>query len=571
VPYDTKPAETAPALEPLPEPAPEDATEPAAQRRTWARRASRGARRLPAACWLVTGLWALLLAAGTIVWPATYGLDESQHIDMAYAYSDSLHLYRPAERTFSAAVTNIQQFYVGHPLKRSLATATIPPRGARPSLADLGGGRPLGKVENPMVQHPPAYYVLAGAVLRIPAVERLPFDQAIALVRLLSVLCLLPLPALCWLAARRLGMAEPVALAGAVVPLGIPGLVRTGSVVTNDALLVLSGSVLTYLLIRVVTGDLRRRTAAGVAAALATALLTKGFALALPPVVGLCYLIAARRHRTVPVAPAAIAASGAALGGLWWLRNLLLFHAVQPSGYRPGWADLVYQPATFQGRFATFLPSFLNAFVNRMWGGLGIPDQPAQPPLLVWGWVTIVSAGVLVTLLTQRPPPLTRGTAAVLLLPFVLAVAIVISGSWPVYHKFVRFVGVQGRYGYVGILGLIVVAVAGLGQLVAPAFLRRLPVVLLALALGTELSALVVLTDDWFTAGPQPLPAKLHQGVAALLNLSPWPRPLTALPFVLAAVLAAGCLRLLARPGRTGPLGAPPPRPAEAAAPAARS
>jgi hypothetical protein len=503
--------------------------------------------------WVLTGLWGMLLAAGTILWPATYGLDESQHIDMTYAYSQSLHLYDPGELVWSAGVTGIQQYYVGHPPKRSMVTATIPARGSRPSLGDLGGNQRVGIAENPMVQHPPAYYLLAGAVLRVPGVANLPFDQVIGLIRLFSLLCLLPLPALCWLTVRRLGGSEPIALAAGMVPLGVPGLLRTGAVVTNDSLLVLGSSVLTYLLVRVLTGDLRRRTAAGVAVALAIALLSKGLALVLPLVVAVSYLVAARRYRARPLAPLGIAALGGVAGGLWYLRNLLRYDAVQPSGFHPGYDGQVYGPATFNGRLANFVPGFLRGFFGRMFDGLGIPDKPAQAPLLVWGWIAILAIGLLVTVLVRRPPPLTRATAVVLLLPFTLASLLIFTGSWGDYHRYGVFTGVHGRYAYLGIAGLVAVAVTGLGQLIAPAFHRRLPLAVFAAALLTELTAFVVINDDWFTLGQDTLVGRLHQGAATMLRISPWPAPLTALPFVAAAGLTVACLVLLVRQARVEP------------------
>lgn len=505
------------------------------------------AGRIPGLVWLVTAVWGLLMALGTIVWPATYGLDESAHIDMAYAYATDARLYDPGTLGYSQAVTKIQAYYVGHPLRRTLAEASLPARGARPSLDQLGSQRVIGRQTsiNQMTQHPPAYYALCAVVLKVPGVSSLAFDQQIGLMRLVSLLCMLPVPLLAWATARALRLPDWTALAAAVVPLGVPGLLRTGSVVNNDALLVLATSVLLWLLARVLSGDLRRRTAAGIAVALAVALLTKGLALVLPPIVGVAYLVAWRKQRRFPVLPLLIAAAGGVVGGLWWLRNLVRFGVVQPNGFGPDFERTVFGPPTNIGHFDVFLPTFTNAFFVRAWAGLGIPDTPAQPPVLVWAWLILVAIGVVAALSVRSPLP--RVGSIALVAPFVLSGLVVASQSWTTYQAYGRLAAVQGRYAYLGIAGLAVVAVLGLGQLLLPRYRLRLPVVLFGLAMVTEAAAVYLIAGNWFHRDSMSAFGRAHEGFAAMLRLSPWPAPLTVLPFLAVVLLAPVGLVLLAR------------------------
>jgi hypothetical protein len=57
-------------------------------------------------------------------------------------------------------------------------------------------------------------------------------------------------------------------------------------------------------------------------------LLTKGTSLVLPLIVAAAYLVGWRRAKaSFPWRPAAIVTVAGAVGGLWWLRNLLEFGA----------------------------------------------------------------------------------------------------------------------------------------------------------------------------------------------------------------------------------------------------
>ncbi|HEY2043292.1 MAG TPA: DUF2142 domain-containing protein [Jatrophihabitans sp.] len=520
-------------------------------RRNWTLAAPGRVRRawtsLPVVVWLITGLWGCLLAAATIVWPVGYGLDESAHIDMSYAYSHSLHLYGPAERTFAAAIGGFQHYYTGHPPSPSLAKASLPPRGERPTFNQLGGNAPNSTGVDQMVQHPPAYYLLGAAVFDTPGVSRLAFDQQIALVRLVSLLLILPIPALAWATAKRLGARPPVAVGAAAVVLGIPGLIRVGSSVTNDSLIVLSGGVLTYLAARVMTGDTRRRTAGWIAFWLCVALLTKAFGGVFPFVVLAAYLVQWRTTRRLPVVQVLICAAGGALGALWWLRNVIVYGHLQPGGWGEDFEANTFKRAGKPGQIHDYLPGALVRLISRVWDGLGIPDRPSQPPLLVWGWVFLAMVGLLAALLIRQKAAYGRAKSVVMVLPLVLTAVVVVTAEWHDYFIYHVYAGLQGRYLYPGIVGVAAAVVVGLQQLLLPQFRRGLAVGTTILALVGIGSSFFLVGRAWFANGSVTLVGSLHEAAGTMLRISPWPQWATLLPFVGAVLLAVVTVAAIAR------------------------
>jgi small subunit ribosomal protein S36 len=77
------------------------------------------------------------------------------------------------------------------------------------------------------------------------------FPAQLGVLRLLSALLLLPLPALAAAAARRLGAAPAVVTAAALLPLAVPQLAHVGASVNNDVLLVLLGAAVAVPLLGV--------------------------------------------------------------------------------------------------------------------------------------------------------------------------------------------------------------------------------------------------------------------------------------------------------------------------------
>lgn len=188
---------------------------------------------------------------------------------------------------------------------------------------------------------------------------------------------------------------------------------------SNDGLLLVATSVLLHGLALVVTGDLTRRTAAWVAAALAVALWTKGLALVLPVPIAVAYLYAARRARAQPAdpspttAPASLARTlaapvgllvvGALVGSVWWVRNLVVHGAVQTDGLGKAGQLALYGTPDDSGRLGDFLNGFLYLTAVRLWERGGSADIPLPGPVVVAGWGALLGAGLLLALLVPDP------------------------------------------------------------------------------------------------------------------------------------------------------------------------
>ena len=526
-------------------------------------RLRRRLRAIPPTLWFVTALWGALLVGASVLWPMSYGYDEPQHIDMAYVYSVApFHFYGPGQLRLTLADVGMQHAVPGYPPRKPLSVAPIAARPQRPSFAGLGGHQfEDGGQPNQMVQHPPLYYWMAAAVLRFPGVSSLAWDLQVWLMRLLSVALVLPLPALCWATARRLlisrgrssAPASRLAVLAAAIPLTVPNLIRDGASVNNDSLLILTSSILLYLLSRVLTGDLSRRTAVWVAVTLAAAMLTKGFALLYPVAVLAAYLFAAwhgadRLAARVRILwpQLAIAAAGGVVGVLWWLRNLIDYHTLQPNGFGANYDIVLFGPPDHRGTLAHFVPKFFSSFIQLIWGGVGLPAPPLAGPLIVYGWLAFVVAGIALALLLGYRPG-TRGRAAILLLAPVLTILVVAKGSWGEYKLWSDGVrSSQGRYVYplMAVLGPLA-AIGWISLLRVP--LLRTRILLRDLLLPAVIAGAVVTNEvvwelilrSWYVPAKRPFPHGLRAGVDALLRWSPLPVGLTlALVVVIPAVLS---------------------------------
>lgn len=504
-------------------------------------------RAVPPLVRAATGGFVALMVAMLYLYPAYYGVDEAGHFDMAYAYSMGDGIYAPGTRWVANGVLRPEYgqphgAFIGAPPRTSFAETPAVPRSQRPTLEQAGGDTP-SKVSDQMTQHPPLYYLFGAAVLDVPGVSGLAYDWQFALLRLLSLAFMIPLPWLFWRTARALGAAD-LAPAASLVPLLAPAFARTGASVTNDSLLILCFGAATYLLARVVTGDNSRRTGIWLAVWIALALLTKGFALELPLIAALAYLVCWRRHQVRVRAPVVTVACGAILGGLWWAHNLLAYGTVQPSGYPPGYNDVVFkQLAQGHGHLRGFLTTFARLMTKRFWGSLGILEPP-------WANTAFAVAATLVLLLLALVGVLwgLRGrwgsaAALVLALPFLLTLILLLAGSWPDWAEFKVPAGMQGRYLFPAFAGLTAVAFVGLSRLVRGRARRLVaPAVFVAAAYTEVWSFRQVLQEWWEPRDGTSGWAAFRAALRALVSWAPWPAAASA---VLGLVIVALVLWLV--------------------------
>jgi 4-amino-4-deoxy-L-arabinose transferase-like glycosyltransferase len=510
--------------------------------------------RVPGLVWAITGLHVALMALTSILYPPFSGYDEPQHIDMVWSYYNGDGIYGPGERILDrgieVAVTGLPS--PANPTRSRYGLAAIPPRGERRSFDSLNDGEPTGfRVPNQMVQHPPLYYAGEAALLHLmPGYRNLPFDQQVWLMRLLSILLVAPMPVLAWATARTLTGGGPVPLVAASLPVTVPGLSRVGGSVQNDNLMIVLVGLLTLVMAKVLAGDLRKRTglAAGVLTGLAC--LTKGFALVLPVFVTAAYAVAWLRHRRRPVAPWALATvSCAAISAWWWVRNLALYGAVQPSGLGTYWtAQIESQGSRTGGTTGEYIGKFVVRFSYRMWGGIGYPENPKLAVWLTWAWLVLLLAGAALGVAYGLRGRWGHAAAFTFAMPWLMIVGMLFVSAHGSFLENRRLPGIQGRYTYPALVGMAALFAIGVCW-VARRHARWLPLGVLAAGLLTQAYAWLLLVTTWWLippGTPYRITAWRETGVR-ILYAAPWPKAVSALPFLVVPVLSVLVLVLAAR------------------------
>lgn len=527
---------------------------------------------VPSFIWVTVAAQASLVFLCLILYPAGYGYDEPQHVDMAYSYAEGNPPLDPGERYLATGVAR-SQVGPGFPPTRPFTGLPVTDRSDRLSFEALGGDAPTtAGLPNQMVQHPPLYYLGGAVILNLPGFSGLPYDQQFSLLRLLSAALIIPLPLLSWKAAREALGDGWFAHAAAVLPLTLPNLARTGASFNNDSLLIFLGSVFTLLLVRVLMGDASRKTAWMIALVTLAAMMTKAFGLLFAPVAILAYLVAWLRSRKgFPYGPLVIVAALACIpGSVWWVRNLVLYDAIQPFGYGVPVSQLVGSPRPPDGDLLDFVTGFFRRLAARFYGGIGLPEAPTFSSRLAVLWITILLAlSILGALVPSRSghrtdvanaddssgsgsPSLSLGRlgVVVILLPGALALFAVMAQAYRMWSGYGGvFAGVQGRYLYHAIVALAVAAAAGISALPLSRLHRWLPLAVVLGAVATQLYAWLLLIESWWvpTRAQGDLDEPSLRAWVGLATWSPWPEVVTAAAAVVPAVAAVGLVAAAAR------------------------
>lgn len=372
-----------------------------------------------------------------------------------------------------------------------------------------------------MLQHPPAHYGLVAVVVTAAGGGDLAWDRAQLLMRAVSAVLVAAAVALVVGAVRWATGDRRAGLVGGASVLTIPFFTNAGAYVSNDTLLLAACSATVYLLLRAVRdpGAASWLLPAG-GAAYGLALLTKGFALFLAPVVAVLALLVVigrrgeRRRSLLQAGVAAVLCLG--IGGWWWVRNYLTLGTVQPS--RLGARERSETPVDGYS-LQDFAVGALGRLNATFWGRGGRPDV-ALPDLVPWS-LSVVLAVVVVVALTHRRA---RWLLVVLASYPAAVAATVILNAHGIYWDTGRpFQGVQGRYLYSGVAAFSL-AVGSAFHVAARRLPRRvdrwtLPA-LLAVSVAASVTALVW-TSARTWAGRDPGSALLR-GVAEGSSWTPW-------------------------------------------------
>jgi 4-amino-4-deoxy-L-arabinose transferase-like glycosyltransferase len=521
-------------------------------------RASAAARwtgRWPRRLWLLVALQALLMLGTTVLYPAFQNPDEYAHVDYVIAHRDGQWFDGPGQRQFQSGVVKADSLVPNIQWRLHVAQPPLA-RSARASFDALGTAPQNAERTNQMVQHPPLYYGLAvGYSFLIPHFSQQPFDWQVFWLRFLSMLLLLPVPLLIFGTARRIGGSQNLALLAALIPLSIPTYLRTGASVTNDSLLVLVCTVLLALLVRVAWGDLSRRTAIWVGLVWSAALLTKGFALALPPAIVLAYLLGARgglaeRVRTAWRPAAGSGGIGAALGGWWWVRNLSVYGAVQPQGF--GDISDTLRQTTFGrdrpgGTDVAFFKSFVLLLAQRGWGSIGLLDNPGLDNRLLWSmsgiFVLVLVFGLVVAVRPLRdrfamsmPNRWNLGRAVLLVPPTMLILGVPYVGSRTAYLQGQQLAGIQIRYLLPALLGQVLLAAVALHVMARRLDRWLAPVLLTGAVVFLALSPNEVLDLEMSSSSPS-YQIRMGDAFRFVVGWAPFPTALAVCLLILTVVV----------------------------------
>lgn len=489
----------------------------------------------------VTATFGLLLVLWAALVPTFQAPDERAHFDAAVHVAIGDGWPDPGDLRILEAV---QQ-----------ATSTSHADSA-PTMGDLlrsTGAAPSDAVDQ-MTQHPPAYYVVAAGVLHLVHFESLQPHAALLAVRLLGALFVLPLPALAWATVRRVTRSPRAALVGAFAVLAVPELASIGASASNDAPVVLFAATTVWLAVRVMTGDDRVRTALALALSLGVAILWKGTALPLIPFVAVAVLVAPlRRAGVLPRAVRAlwVLALAAVVGAWWWVRNLLVFHTLQPSGF-----SAIRPPKPFPAGTgpdpAAFVDVSWSTIARTFWGSFGGRAQWILSPV-VFETATVLGLGAVLVWAFRRAPGL-RVAITLAVLPATVFV-LQTSNAWGSYEATTFIGATQGRYYFPALLAFIALsAIAWRRAVQTDRGHRRFAVVVSALSAGLAVYGLL------FTYGSVAEHSRIRvtpRGLDVLAASSPVPVPVIVVGWVVAVVVLAVAV-VIAATVRTGDGGGGP-------------
>jgi len=402
----------------------------------------------------ITAAFALLLMIWALVTPMFQAPDELPHTDAAIAVASGTGWPAPGDLRASNAI------------QAAKAEAPTVPPSQRTTWAQMLRDHPgTSDGVNQMTQHPPTYYALAAGVLHLVHYEDLRWDLVVMTLRLLDVVLVAPLPLLVWASARRLTRSPRVALVAATAVFAVPQLAQIASSVTNDAPVILLGALVTWLVVRVLTGDRSWRTVIGTGLALGALVAMKATGFPAIPFVAVGMLVApagqmrlrGRVLRGRVLRTLVALAIGAAASGWWWVRNLVVFHTLQPNGLARAWTASPWPDGDTGPDPGYFLGSEWDSLTTSFWGKFGLLAYPLDG-MVVLVLTVVALVAVLAALLLRSQY---RQPSAVLLVFPVVAGLLLLANNWASYERLHRITGSQGRYFFVALGALVLVAALG--------------------------------------------------------------------------------------------------------------
>lgn len=509
--------------------------------------------------WLITALFALVLAGWSVLAPLYHAADEPNHADAVMSIEEGHGWPRsPGALVSDQSIGSVFVSPFGrstnrlglnlYPVPASLAT----PRNDRPTWESLKAVPGVSGTEHQQtMQHPPGYYLYEGLILRAGGAAGWRWDITVSTMRLLSALLVVWLPLLAWATAWRVTGRKLAGIAAAIVPLGVPELTHVGATVNNDNLVTLAGAAALLGVACAMTGDRTKTTALWTGLWVAIALWAKAFGLVLVPLVIIVYAapwikswwlqLRSRRKSAAAAAAASAAATASAvpevaevpgrrrpwlpdrrtgllLGlsagvsialGCWWY----VLAEVHYGSTRPPVTD--FPPGKYLGHAnVTFLKYATQAVLLRWWGAFGWYEVNLP-------WRLVVGATIVVGIIGILGIARFRGRRLALIMlmwPTLAAYFLVVAQATSQFLHTHYLSGLSGRYLFIGFTG--VAALVGAGCAALPAKVARWsPLVLLLGAIGMQLESVHLSINRWW----RPVGGTLRQAWSSFSAWSTWP------------------------------------------------
>ncbi|MFW2512556.1 DUF2142 domain-containing protein [Demequina sp. SO4-13] len=402
---------------------------------------------------LLVGTMFVLGAAWSLMTAPFSTVDEGRHFNSIVRLWEGGGWPAPREAPMLDAV-RLAAVEAGRPLEGDPELPAPIAPGDRSTLDSVSGAeRGIAGDPDWMTQHPPGYYGLTAIILGALGAHGWSWDHALVGARLLGDLWVALAAVPIAVAARRMTGSPRSALVATAALLAVPQFFHIGALVSNDSLSVLLAS--SVLCLSVILMDSPRpgwRLPLAIGVALGAGLMTKGLFLALIPVALIAVAIPAwREHRAqwrVAVAPAIAMLTAFVIGGWWYVRNLVVFGALQPSNFGTGRNEIAvegYDLGHFMVRWAVTMN-------HTFWGSLrGSLDLPA------WFDVIAFTAAAL-TLVVGLLAASHRLRILIIGIYPVALVAITLHHAWEIYWNTGAFRGIQGRYLYPAAAVFVVIA-----------------------------------------------------------------------------------------------------------------
>lgn len=526
-----------------PEPAPAPAVQDGGVRSVRSR-LGRRLRRTPATVWWITALYLVVLLGYSLLLPTYRSPDEPLHVDLAHEFSEELRYPAWDEADTSAGVRRSMGQVRFQDRSANLTVEQAVPKHERPSLEELDATAPAGMPTgiNQLSQHPPLYYVTTGGAVWVA--ERVvgdpigSFDLEAWLYRLVSVLIVAPLPLVIWRTTRLLSLPRAVGFAAMLFPLAVPQFTHIASTVNNDSLSLMLFCAATPVVVRLANGEVGARTAALAGVVTGLGLLTKMFALVVVAWVGAGFLLALVRGgrealRPVLAGAAVFGATGLAIGGWWWIRNLVLYGRLSVSRY----SQIVPTAEGVEVDLGKYVHTWGYRTVSRFWGEFGWFDTGLPGYLIAIATAVSVAAIAWAVIRRDRVASTPVGTQLLLLMPLAILIVMQFQKGLAGYERTGQFPGLQGRYWFGAMAAMSVLVALGAANLLR-SWLRWLPLLVLSCVVAMQAVALTAILDFYWGPPGSGMATSLRSVVA----WAPLPGELIGVGALAAVVVIGGAV-----------------------------